>query len=125
MTTPIHIGILGAGSISDTHARAALEIRAHNHGRLRQNFEKAQRLAGLYGGTAFDSLESFLDHRPMDLVAIGSPSALHGDQGIAAVQRGLHVLIEKPLDITTAKADELVAAADRASVQLGVSFRTG
>ena len=124
MTTPIHIGILGAGSISDTHARAALEIPGAQitavYGR---NVEKAQRLAGLYGGTAFDSLESFLDHRPMDLVAIGSPSALHGDQGIAAVQRGLHVLIEKPLDITTAKADELVAAADRAGVQLGVFFQ--
>ena len=124
MTTPIHIGLLGAGSISDTHARAALEIPGVTitavYGR---NFEKAQRLAGLYGGTAFDSLESFLDHRPMDLVAIGSPSALHGDQGIAAVQRGLHVLIEKPLDITTAKADELIAAADRAGVKLGVFFQ--
>ena len=124
MTAPIHIGLLGAGSISDTHARAALEIPGVTitavYGR---NFEKARRLAGLYGGTAFDSLESFLDHRPMDLVAIGSPSALHGDQGIAAVQRGLHVLIEKPLDITTAKADELIAAADRAGVKLGVFFQ--
>jgi predicted dehydrogenase len=35
----------------------------------------------------------------------------------------LHVLIEKPLDITTAKADELIAAADRAGVKLGVFFQ--
>ncbi len=48
---------------------------------------------------AYDSLERFLDHRPMDLVAIGSPSALHAEQGIAAAERGLHVLVEKPLDI--------------------------
>ena len=70
-----------------------------------RNVAKAQRLAELYGGVAFDSLERFLDHRPMDLVAIGSPSALHAEQGIAAAERGLHVLVEKPLDITTARAD--------------------
>ena len=120
----IRIGILGAGSISDTHARAALAIPgveiAAVYGR---NAAKAQRLAGLYGGVAFDSLERFLDHRPMDLVAIGSPSALHAEQGIAAAERGLHVLVEKPLDITTARADALIAAADRAGVKLGVFFQ--
>ena len=121
---PIQIGILGAGSISDTHARAALAIPgveiAAVYGR---NVAKAQRLAQLYGGVAFDSLERFLDHRPMDFVAIGSPSALHAEQGIAAAERGLHVLVEKPLDITTARADALIAAADRAGVRLGVFFQ--
>jgi len=120
----IRVGILGAGSISDTHARAALAIPgveiAAVYGR---NVEKAQRLAERYGGTAFDSLERFLDHRPMDLVAIGSPSALHAEQGIAAAQRGLHVLVEKPLDVTTARADALITAADRAGVKLGVFFQ--
>ncbi len=121
---PIHIGILGAGSISDTHARAALAIPgveiAAVYGR---NVEKAQRLAERYGGVAYDNLEAFLDHRPMDLVAIGSPSALHAEQGIAAAGRGLHILVEKPLDVTTARADALIAAADRAGVKLGVFFQ--
>jgi UDP-N-acetyl-2-amino-2-deoxyglucuronate dehydrogenase len=120
----IRIGILGAGSISDTHARAARAIPgvevAAVYGR---NVAKAQRLAELYGGVAFDSLEGFLEHRPMDLVAIGSPSALHAEQGIAAAERGLHVLVEKPLDITAARADALIAAADRAGVTLGVFFQ--
>jgi UDP-N-acetyl-2-amino-2-deoxyglucuronate dehydrogenase len=121
---PTRLGILGAGSISDTHARAALAIPgveiAAVYGR---NGAKARRLAELYGGVAFDSLEPFLDHRPMDVVAIGSPSALHGEQGIAAAERGLHVLVEKPLDINTARADALIAATDRAGVKLGVFFQ--
>ena len=120
----IQIGIIGAGSISDTHARAARSIPgveiAAVYGR---NVEKARRLAELYGGVAFDSLERFLDHRPMDLVAIGSPSALHAEQGIAAAERGLHVLVEKPLDINAARADALIAATDRAGVKLGVFFQ--
>jgi UDP-N-acetyl-2-amino-2-deoxyglucuronate dehydrogenase len=120
----MQIGLLGAGSISDTHARAALAIPgveiAAVYGR---NSAKAQRLAERFGGVAFDNLEQFLDHRPMDLVAIGSPSALHAGEGIAAAERGLHVLVEKPLDITTARADALIAAADRAGVKLGVFFQ--
>ena len=113
----IQVGIIGAGGISDTHARAARSIPgveiAAVYGR---NVEKARRLAELYGGVAFDSLERFLDHRPMNLVAIA-------EQGIAAAERGLHVLVEKPLDINAARADALIAATDRAGVKLGVFFQ--
>lgn len=118
------IGIIGAGSISDTHARAAKDIPGVEvvavYGR---NVERAQRLAAAHGGTAYDSLDRFLDHRPMDIVAIGSPSALHAEQGIAAAERGLHVLVEKPLDVTTERADRVIAAADKAGVKLAVFFQ--
>ena len=59
----------------------------------------------------------------MDLVAIGSPSGLHAEQGIAAARCGLHVLTEKPIEITTERADALIDAAERAGVKLGVMFQ--
>ncbi len=59
----------------------------------------------------------------MDLVAIGSPSGLHATHGIAAASRGLHVLTEKPLDISSGRADELIEAAEKAGVKLGVMFQ--
>jgi len=59
----------------------------------------------------------------MDLVIIGSPSGLHAKQGIDAARQGLHVLTEKPIEITTARADALIAAAKQSSVQLGVIFQ--
>jgi predicted dehydrogenase len=59
----------------------------------------------------------------MDLVILGSPSGLHAEQGIAAARRGLHVLTEKPIDITTARADALIATAKQSNVQLGVIFQ--
>ena len=120
----MRIGILGGGNISGTHARAAaaipgVELVAFYGG----NRERTAKLAEPYGAAVYDTLEQFLDHEPMDVVAIGSPSGLHADQGIAAAGRGLHVLVEKPLDITTGRADELIAACDRAGVQLGVFFQ--
>src|SRR5207253_833461 len=98
----IYAGILGGGNISETHARAAREIAGVEIAAVcGQNHENVVRLGQLYGGAIYDRLEAFLDHRPMDLVLIGSPSGLHAEQGIAAARSGLHVLVEKPIDIRT------------------------
>jgi predicted dehydrogenase len=118
------IGILGGGNISGTHARAAAAIPGVEvvafHG---SNPERTAALARPFGAPVYDTLEAFLGHRPMDIVAIGSPSGLHAEQGIAAAKRGLHVLSEKPLDVTARRADELIAACDAAGVKLGVFFQ--
>ena len=122
MTT--HIGLIGGGNISETHARAAraipdVEIAAI----VGTNAEKVGRLCREYGGKSFSKFDEFLAHRPMELVAIGSPSGLHADQGIAAARHGLHVLTEKPIDITVERADALIAETCKAGVQLGVFFQ--
>ena len=117
----IHIGLIGGGNISNTHARAIGAIpEAHIAAIYGTNKDKVERLSRQYGGCAYDDLQAFLDHRPMDLVVIGSPSGLHASHGIASVQCGMHVLTEKPIDISVQRADELIEAADRAGVKLGV-----
>ena len=119
----MRIGILGAGGISDTHVRAAHGIEGAQvvavHG---VNRDKTAALARMAGAVPYDHLESFLAH-PMDMVAIGSPSGLHAEQAIAAVRRGLHVLVEKPLDTTPQKIDALIAAADKSQAKVGVFFQ--
>jgi UDP-N-acetyl-2-amino-2-deoxyglucuronate dehydrogenase len=119
----MRVGILGAGGISETHARAARAIDGVEivavHG---ANRDKAAALAASTGAAVYDDLAAFLAH-PMDIVAIGSPSGVHAEQAMAAVRRGLHVLVEKPLDITTARIDALIEEADRAGVKVGVCFQ--
>lgn len=120
----LHLGIIGGGNISQTHARAAREIAGVDIAAVYgTNSEKVARLAAEHGAVAFYDFEKFLAYRPMDFVAIGSPSGLHAEQGIAAARHGLHVLCEKPLDITVAKADSLIATAKDAGVKLGVFFQ--
>jgi predicted dehydrogenase len=120
----INIGIVGAGNISGTHARAASEISGVKvvavFGR---NGLKTVELANQYRATPYSDFEAFLNHRPMDIVAIGSPSGLHARQGIAAAVHGLHVLVEKPIDITLRDADALIEACQSADVKLGVFFQ--
>ncbi|HEX6464488.1 MAG TPA: Gfo/Idh/MocA family oxidoreductase, partial [Vicinamibacterales bacterium] len=119
----MRLGLIGAGGISATHARAARAIPGVEivavHG---TNHDKAAALAREHGGTVCESLDAFLA-TPMDVAAIGSPSALHADQAIAAIRRGIHVLVEKPLDTTTAKVDAVIAEGQRARVKTGVFFQ--
>jgi len=119
-----HIGLIGGGNITDTHARAVRGIAGVEIAAIYgTNASKVNNLCREHGGKPYQDFAAFLAHRPMDLVAIGSPSGLHATQGIAAAQRGLHVLTEKPIDISTRRADDLIAATDRAGVKLGVMFQ--
>ena len=120
----IRIGLIGGGNITETHARAAraipnVEIAAI----FGANAEKVARLCKEHGGKPYQDLETFLAHRPMNAVILGSPSGLHAAQGIAAAKRGLHVLTEKPIDTTTHSADTLIEAAKQANVKLAVIFQ--
>jgi predicted dehydrogenase len=116
--------LIGGGNISETHACAARAIADVEIAAIfGTNAEKVGRLCREYGGKAYSNFEEFLAHRPMELVAIGSPSGLHAEQGIAAARHGLHVLTEKPIDIVVERADALIAETRKACVQLGVFFQ--
>ena len=122
--TTLSIGLVGGGGITETHARAAAGVPGLRVAAVQgANARKVEAISARHGATAYTDFEAFLGHRPLDLVAIGSPSGLHGAQGMAAAAAGLHVLVEKPIDITTPGVDALIAAADRAGVRLGVFFQ--
>jgi predicted dehydrogenase len=120
----LHVGLIGAGNISDTHARAFLAMAGIDiAATFAPTRARAEQFAARYGGAAHDSLDTMLSQRPLDIVVIGTPSGLHAEHGIAAASRGLHVLVEKPIDVTAARADALIEAAEKSGVMLGVIFQ--
>src|SRR5262249_60105733 len=92
-------------------------VRAHGATR-----DRVAALAREHGAVSCDTIDAFFS-TPMDIVAIGSPSGLHAEHAIAAARRGIHVLVEKPVDVTTAKIDAVIREADRAGVKVGVFFQ--
>ena len=118
-----NVGLIGAGNISDTHARAAEAAGLNVVAVYGDNRDKARHLAARHNAIAYTDLEAMLGHADLELVMIGSPSGLHAAQAAAAVRRGLHVLVEKPLDITTERIDALLEEVERAGVTLGVFFQ--
>ncbi|HWJ57027.1 MAG TPA: Gfo/Idh/MocA family oxidoreductase [Vicinamibacterales bacterium] len=119
-----HVGILGGGGISDTHARAAAAVPDLRVAAVcGRNASRVAALAARHDAVPFTDVQAFLRHRPMEIVAIGTPSGLHADDIEAAAAHGLHVLCEKPLDVTTARIDRMLEAVERAGITLGVFFQ--
>jgi predicted dehydrogenase len=70
---------------------------------------------------ALDTLDELLD-ADLDGIVIATPSALHADQAIAALERGLAVFCQKPLGRTAAESRAVVEAARRVDRLLGVDL---
>lgn len=108
------IGIIGAGMIGQFHAKA---ITAMTGGELLSVFdlraEAAEKLAGKFGATPYSDIDAFLADSELDIVTVGTPSGAHLDPSLAALNAGKHVICEKPLEITTERIDQLMAAADK------------
>ena len=119
-----HVGILGGGGISDTHARAAAAVPDLRVAAVcGRNASRVAALAARHDAVPFTDVQAFLRHRPMEIVAIGTPSGIHADDIETAAAHGLHVLCEKPLDVTTARIDRMLEAVERAGITLGVFFQ--
>lgn len=115
--------IIGCGMIAKFHARAIAEMKGSKlvacHSRA---LEKATEFTSQFGGKPYSDLEKMLSDPAVDIVTICTPSGAHLEPAIAAARAGKHVLVEKPLEITTARCDKLIEACDRAGVRLGTIF---
>jgi predicted dehydrogenase len=80
-----------------------------------------QALASAPGARVVASFEKLLEEE-LDAVVIATPSALHAEQSVAALRRGLAVFCQKPLGRTAAEARAVVEAARRADRLLGVDL---
>ncbi|MEW6754823.1 MAG: Gfo/Idh/MocA family oxidoreductase [Candidatus Latescibacterota bacterium] len=70
------------------------------------------------------NLEDALGRADVDVVMVMTPSGLHAQVGIQAARAGKHVLTTKPMDVTTAACDRLIAACEEAGVLLGVDYQS-
>lgn len=105
-------GIIGAGMISRFHAKAITDMKNGTlHSVFHPNQERAEELASAYGAKAYSKLESFLSDRELEIVTIGTPSGAHLDPSLAALYAGKHVIVEKPLEITTERIDQMMYVA--------------
>ena len=120
---PVGFGIIGCGMIAKFHARAIRDIKgAKLVGCYNRTLDKAQALADEFGGDPTTDLASLLARPDIDIITICTPSGAHMEPAIAAAKAGKHVIVEKPLDVTLKRCDAMIAACQKAGVQLGTIF---
>lgn len=119
----VRIGVIGVGSIGRAHVD-----RIHRFGPPAQLIavtdtvpEAAAGIAAEYGVTACASSAELLARPDIDAVIVAVPSALHGEVAVQTLDAGKHVLLEKPIEVTTASADKILAAHRRAGTVLNVA----
>lgn len=110
-------GIIGTGMIGGFHAQA---IQAMNGSELKgvanKNFDRAAAFATKHQTHAYKSVHELLADPEIEIVTIATPSGAHLEPALAAIKAGKHVVIEKPLEITTDRIDQMVTAAEKQGV---------
>lgn len=111
---PVRVGLVGAGAIARTHARALHAMAADVV--VTSTGSSAERLAAEHGFDAAAGLSELID--AVDVVLVATPTPTHAEIALAAIAAGKDVICEKPLARTAAGAQLVVDAAAAAGVRL-------
>jgi predicted dehydrogenase len=113
-------GIVGLGTIGRQHAEALLcSSNATLAGIATRDLDKRKEFGRLCPNWFIDPVEMY-DSGLVDAVIIATPHQNHANVAISAINRGLHVLCEKPLAVTAPEAREIYRAAHDAGVTLAI-----
>jgi predicted dehydrogenase len=119
----LRIGMIGCGEIAVKMAAAIAASRHAQHVMVMDTrAELAQDLGERYGVPWTDQVDDLLANPAVDAVYIATPHHLHASLTIQAAQAGKHILVEKPIAITLADGEAMIAAAQANGVWLSVNF---
>jgi len=119
----LRVGLIGAGGIGRTHLSSYERVREAQIVAVTDiNEEVARAAAQQVGAEVFRSVEQMLERSELDAVDICTPPVTHLDAALPAIEKGLHVLCEKPLAHHPDAARKMVQAADAKGVKLMTAF---
>jgi predicted dehydrogenase len=114
---PTKVGLIGAGGIGNAHSSAYEQIMdAKITAVVDVRREPAEKMAATHGAKAYTSLDEMFAAERLDMVDICTPSFTHAEIAIQCAERGLHVLVEKPIAHTLEEAQAMIDAARRNNV---------
>ena len=120
----LRVGIIGCGRISVMHLVSSQQSeRAELVACCDNKKDRADETAEKYGINAYYDYEKMLDNERLDAVHLCLPHYLHSKVAMAAFERGVNVLTEKPMDVDYASAEKTVAKAKELGVLYGVIFQ--
>ncbi|HRO32397.1 MAG TPA: Gfo/Idh/MocA family oxidoreductase [Brevundimonas sp.] len=108
---PLKLGVAGAGVMGRNHARVAADIRDFDLTHvLDMDALTAEGVAAAYGAAGVSSAEAFVA-AGLDCAIVATPNRTHADLSVALLEKGVHVLVEKPIAATVADARRMIDAA--------------
>jgi UDP-N-acetyl-2-amino-2-deoxyglucuronate dehydrogenase len=121
----VRIGVIGMGAIGPSHVFAIEHAEGCEPAAVCDVREQAARAAGeKYGVPFFTSVEEMAASGLVDACTVATPSGFHRDAAMAVLRGGKHCLVEKPLEISTDRVDEILEAADSSGAILASVFQS-
>jgi len=118
----MRIGFAGTGYINKIHACAAQHCGAELTAVLNHKAESRKAFADQFGiPRQYETLEALLKDGDLDALVIGTPNYLHTPQTIAALNAGVHVMVEKPMSMNAREAEQMCEAAQKSGSLLMVA----
>ncbi len=116
---PLGLGVIGLGMAGAVMVRAA----AHDPGTVLNAAADPQAAPREAFGRDFNArtyadARALVEDAAVEAVYIATPHQFHAEHAIAAAERGKHVILEKPMALTLADCDRIIAAVERAKVHL-------
>lgn len=124
-TQPIGFAIIGCGMIARFHARALAEVPDARLVALvsrRESTGRAMAAELRLDCTVATDLNPVLARPDVQAIIVTTPSGAHLEPAVAAARAGKHVVVEKPLEITTQRCDQIIDACARHGVKLCTIF---
>lgn len=122
---PLNFAIIGTGSIAGLHITAIGDIEDIEIVALCSSSpDRAAAAEEKYGITTYSDIETLFDNEEVDAIIICTASGHHLEPCLAAASRGIHVLSEKPLEVTMDRAQQMVDACAQNNVKLGGIFQS-
>lgn len=113
--------VIGVGSMGRNHVRVYRELDGVDLvGVSDNNKETAAKIGATYSAPHYTDYLKMIDECKPDLVTLAVPTLLHYEMGVELIERGVHVLIEKPIASTIEEGQKLVETAQKKGVILGV-----
>jgi UDP-N-acetyl-2-amino-2-deoxyglucuronate dehydrogenase len=118
----IRVGIVGLGMAVAPHAKSLLDLkdRVEVAGAYSPSAERRAKFASQFPFKLCDRLEAILEDRTVGAVLVLTPPNTHLDLVERCAGAGKHVLLEKPLEISTPKAERLVEVMRKKNLKLGI-----
>ena len=115
------VGVIGVGHLGQHHARVYTELLdARLVGIVDRDEERAHLIGENLGVPAYSTMEELIARQAPDAVSIVVPTSLHFDVARAAMEAGIHVLVEKPVTTRPDEAEELLKLAAKKDLVLQV-----
>jgi len=113
------VAVIGVGAMGRNHARVYYELpNAELVGVADADAQVAEETAKRYNIRAYTNYLALLDEQKPDAVTIAVPTIDHLAVALEVIQRGIHLLIEKPIAFSVEEGQQIIAAAEQANVKL-------